>query len=339
MPAEQATPPEPASADRVVEGLQARRDQLQRYAVKFRFRWLFLFVACLIGTGVNVAIDVISGTPSLADWYQGGLAGVGLYLLGLGLIRAGIRANLIETNRTLAGGGTNLQTSPIPPSPRRRRSPAPETNWKDRPLAVAAITVAGTIILMVTAVIPIWDKAKDNQIAELKTEPTKLKNELDDLRGQLDRMESENLKLRRDLDRLSADSLFSLDDVYPKGFRSVRIGDRIDLLKQVYGSEAESTEDEGSWVSVNLKNPQLFSQITYYYDENARLKTVTFILFQFDNKGGRAFDLLKQQLTDKYGFPKTKETKSRLFKPELEWSVKKHVIRLGDGTLHIERSD
>src|SRR5437762_3352402 len=119
MPAEEATPSESVSPDRVVEGLEARRDQLQRYAAKFRFRWLFLFVACLIGTGVNVAIDVISGTPSLADWYQGGLAGVGLYLLGLGLVHAGIRGNLAETNRILAGGDTSVQTSPIPPSPRR----------------------------------------------------------------------------------------------------------------------------------------------------------------------------------------------------------------------------
>src|SRR5205807_3151474 len=146
------------------------------------------------------------------------------------------------------------------------------------PLAVAAIAVAGTIILMVTAVIPIWDKEKDNQIAELKTEPIKLKNELRDLRGQLDRMESENLKLRRDLDRLSSDSLFSLDDVYPKGFREVRIGDRTDLVTKVYGSKPDITvEDEGHWISLNFKNPHPFSSIAYYYDENARLKTVTFI--------------------------------------------------------------
>ncbi len=339
MPAEQATPPEPASPDRVVEGLQARRDQLERYAIKFRFRWLFLVVACLIGTGVNVAIDVISGTPSLADWYQGGLAGVGLYLVGLGLIRATIRANLMEIKRTLAGGDTNLQTSAVPPSPRHRDSPALETNWKDQPLAVAAITVAGTIILMVTAVIPIWDKEKDNQIAELKSEPTKLKNELDSLRGQLDRMVSENLKLRRDLDRLSPDSLFSLDDVYPKGFRSVRIGDSIDLLRKVYGSEADIVEDESpGWIAVKLKNPHLFSQITYYY--YAPQRTVTMILFLFDNKDGHTFDMLKQQLIDKYSQSKMKEEKNWRHKTELKWSgINKHNVTLGNGTLHIDRSE
>ena len=115
---------------------------------------------------------------------------MGLYLVGVVLVRAGIRANLMEINRTLAGGDSNLQSSPIPASLRRESRPAAETNWKDQPLAVAALAVAGTAILMVTVVIPIWDKEKDNQIVELKTEPTKLKSELDDLRGQLDRMVS-----------------------------------------------------------------------------------------------------------------------------------------------------
>ena len=323
----------------MIEGLQSRRDQLQRYAVKFRFRWLILLIACLIGTGINLLIDVISGTPSLADWYQGGLAGVGLYLVGWALIKAGIRGNLMEVNRTLAGGDSKL---PIPPSSTNERGPTPERNWKDQPLAVAALAVAGTTILMVTAIIPIWDKEKDNQIAELKTEPTKLKNELQDLRDQLNRMESDNLKLRRDLDRLSSDSLFSLDDVYPKGFREVRIGDRTDLVTKVYGSKPDITvEDEGRWISVNFKNPNPFRSIAYYYDESARLKTITSILFQFDNKDGRKFDLLKQQLIDKYSRSKMKEVKGwRPKTTQLEWSgINKHVIRLGDGTLDISLSE
>jgi len=339
---DEAIPPEPVSPDRVVAGLQARREQLQKWAIKFRFKWLFLFAACLIGTGVNAAIDLISGSPSLADWYQGGLVGVGFYLLALGLFHAGIRANLTEINRTLAGSDTNLQTSAIPPPPHPQGvGPPPERNWRDHPLAVAAIVVAGTIILMVTAIFPIWDKEKDNQIAELKVEPTKLKNELDGLRSERNRLESENLKLRRDLDRLSPDKLFSLDDVYPKGFRAVRIGDRIDLLAKVYGAEADIIEDESpGWISVKFKNPHVFSQITYYYYAQATSKKITMILFHFDNKDGRTFDMLKQQLIDTYSQSKMKEVENWRHKTELQWSgINKHVITLGDGTLHIERSD
>ena len=339
--AEETTPSESASPDKVLNSLAARRDQLQKDIIKFRFRWSFLIIACIIGTGVDAATDAISGTLFPLYWFQGALVGACFYLVPLLLIRAGLRADLMQTNRILAGTDTNPPTSTIPPWPRRRRRPAPETNWKDQPLAVAAIAVAGTIILMVNAVIPIWDKEKDNQIAELKTEPTKLKNELDGLRGQLDRMESENVKLRRDLDRLSPDSLFSLDDVYPKGFRSVRIGDRIDLLPKVYGSEADIVEDESpGWIAVKFKNPHLFSQITYYYYAQATPKTVTMILFHFDNKDGRTFDMLKQQLIDKYSQSKMKEEKNWRHKTELKWSgINKHVITLGDGTLHIDRSE
>src|SRR5436189_5918082 len=76
---QKTTPPEPAPRDKVIQGLKARRDELQNYITKFRFKWLFLVIACLIGAGANIAIDIISDTtPSLADWYQGGLAGVGL---------------------------------------------------------------------------------------------------------------------------------------------------------------------------------------------------------------------------------------------------------------------
>src|SRR5436309_854568 len=134
-------------------------------------------------------------------------------------------------------------------------------SWKDQPLAIAAGTAAATAALFFTAVIPTLEKLKDNEIASLKTEPAKLRSEVNDLNEQLRRMESDNLKLRCDLDRLSPDSLFSLDDVYPRGFRSVRIGDRLDLLAKVYGSEADLIEDEGPWISVKLRKPHLFSQI------------------------------------------------------------------------------
>ena len=71
------------------------------------------------------------------------------------------------------------------------------------------------------------------------------------------------------------------------------------------------------------------------------MKTVKFILFQFYNKDGRTFDQLKQQLIDKYSQSKMKEVKgARPKTTELEWSgINKHVVRLGDGTLHIERSE
>jgi hypothetical protein len=210
-------------------------------------------------------------------------------------------------------------------------------SWRDNPIVVATISIVATATFMVVVVLPIWLQSKDNQIATLRAEPTNLKARLADLTSQLQTMESANLRLRQQLDRLSPNSIFSIDDVYPRGFRSVRIGDRTDLIAKVYGSDGTISEDDGPWVSVDFRKPNPFSRITFYYDENARLKTVTSILFHFD-KDGRTFELLKQELIDRYGQSKMKEIKTYHKKTELEWSgVNKHVLKLGDGTFLVDK--
>jgi hypothetical protein len=176
---DEATPHTPVSADKVVERVQADRDKVQTYIIKCRFRWPFLITACLIGTGAEVITDVISGVPP-TTWYLGTLGGAGFYLFLFALIQAGLRANLRDSNQLLAGTDSTPQISTIPTPARRTRKPFPERTWRDHPLFVATVAVAGTVYLMFTAVIPTWLKEKDNQIAELKTEPIKLRSELDD---------------------------------------------------------------------------------------------------------------------------------------------------------------
>lgn len=213
-------------------------------------------------------------------------------------------------------------------------------SWKDSPIAVATISIVGTATFMIVVVLPIWLQSKDNKIATLSAEPTNLKARVADLTAQLQAMESANLRLRQQLDRLSPHSIFSIDDVYPRGFRSVRIGDRTDLIATVYASDVTISEDDGPWISVNFRKPNLFSAVTYYYDQDAHLKTVTSILFHFDNEDGRTFDLLKQELIDRYGQSKMKEIKTYHKKTDLEWSgVNKHVIKLGDGTYSVDKSE
>lgn len=225
-------------------------------------------------------------------------------------------------------------------------------NWKDHPFvvavasSVATITVVATLVF--TAIIPTWLRSKDNDIAaqearirdlqaqmrDLQNEPARLKGELEGLTGQVRRLETENLKLRRDLDKLSPDSLFSVDDVYPRGFRAVRIGDRIDVVSRVYGLDAEIKDEEG-WISVRFKKAQLFTGMAYYYNERASVKTVTHILFHFQNEGGRMFNDLKQQLIDKYSQTAMTEI-TRRGKKQLVWSgIQNHTLELGDGTFSI----
>lgn len=224
-------------------------------------------------------------------------------------------------------------------------------------MAVATVSIAATTIIiltvMFTAVIPTWLRSKDNEIAakqaeiaaldarmvNLEAEPTRLKAELEGLGGHMRKVESENIKLRRDLDRLSHDNLFSVDDVYPRGFRSVRIGDRIDVVSQVYAAEA-AIKDEYDWISVKFKKPHPFSSAAYYYDQNAKVKTVRSIMFLFGDPlfrdgGGATFDMLKQQLIDKYSETTMQEITRRGAKA-LVWSgIQNHTLELTNRSLSI----
>ena len=112
-------------------------------------------------------------------------------------------------------------------------------DWKDHPLAIATITCAATATFMVVVVIPIWTQSKDNEIATLRTQPTQLRAELKRVTDQLAMIEKENMTLRRQVDKLSPDEMFSVDDAYPKAFRSVRIGDRVEVINEAFGKDAD----------------------------------------------------------------------------------------------------
>jgi hypothetical protein len=198
-------------------------------------------------------------------------------------------------------------------------------NWRDHPFAIAVIVCVGTLTVVSTLVsqfvIPTWLQLKDNQITLQKTqienleiqmqklqqrlqeEPKKLKADVEQLSRDLQLSEAENLKLRHDLDSLDPDSLFSADNVYPRGFRGVRIGDRLDMIAKIYSNDVEIEEKAPLWIQVRFKKPQLFSEVAYYYfDFGTRTKSdkVEHVLFLFSDPK-TAFDLVKNGLVKKYG--------------------------------------
>ena len=205
-----------------------------------------------------------------------------------------------------------------------------QMNWTRHPLAVPILTFAGTMTFCFTIVMPIWDRMKDNEIATLREEPKQLKAKLDGVTKQIDQVEAENQTLRVDLDKLRPDDLFSLDDYYPRGFRAVKIGDRIDLIYKIYAQDAVITDKNG-WLSVSLNKPVLFKSLTYYYDESAAVKTVTSMLFHLPQN----FDSMREQLLQKYGAKAIDEDRKH-GTPYLKWSDgKKTEFELSPAVLHI----
>lgn len=206
--------------------------------------------------------------------------------------------------------------------------------WTRHPLAVPILMFAGTLTFCFTIVMPLWDRIKDNEIATLREEPKQLKAKLDGITRQLDQVEAENQKLRVDLDKLRPGDLFSMDDYYPRGFREVRIGDRIELVYKIYAEDA-AIKDENGWLAVSMKKPQLFRELTYYYDESAAVKTVTGMLLLLN--GGNSFDTIREQLLQKYGEKAIHEDRKH-GSPTLTWSDgRKTSFELSRATLQIHR--
>lgn len=201
-------------------------------------------------------------------------------------------------------------------------------NWKDHPVIIAVVASVGTFTVGSTIVsqfvIPTWLQLKDNQIAlqktqienfeseihklkeRLESEPKALQSEVAKLSAQLQMSESDNIKLRQDLDNLDPDALFAATNVYPRGFRAVRIGDDIGMVRRTYTKDVEIDEFPRLYVSVTPKDTsQIFYSITYYHGDLSNLnsgKTKIFqVLFQPQERGKTTFDLIKAALVAKYG--------------------------------------
>jgi hypothetical protein len=219
-------------------------------------------------------------------------------------------------------------------------------NWKDHPIAIAVASALTTVTfcatLVFTAIIPTWLKSKDNELAtqqaqilRLETEPAKLKTRNEKLTDQLRAVESENITLRRSLEKVDPDS-FGADAVYPRGFRSVKIGDRIDIITKIYADRATVSDEEG-WVNVIFKEERPFSTISFFYDGTSEVRKVTSILFQWSNIiNPDVFPMLRQQFLDKCGQTTFREERKHGRNRAIWSNANGHKIDLKEGLLSIQ---
>ena len=103
------------------------------------------------------------------------------------------------------------------------------TEWKAHPVIVALISGAAVAVFMLQFIVPIFLKERDVEIADLKKQVVALPGALENVAT----LGRENKDLKMKVQELLTENVFSFDDVYPKGYRTVRIGDPLAKAREL----------------------------------------------------------------------------------------------------------
>lgn len=230
-------------------------------------------------------------------------------------------------------------------------------NIKDHPIFIVlgfcAVTAGGTATVYEKFVLPYQTKVLESQVSDLQKtissypDTKKLLVEKDStikrLLAELDVLRQKNLVL-------SGENVFSIEDPYPKSFRTIRIGDPVSKIQKYYAGKIEKSEDY-DYLSVKVSD-FFFSSATYYPESagaNARVRGILFHLNYTndqDTKTGldssmnvvsmeegrkRFFYALENQLIERYG-------EGKVVKRSRFWTVKGVTIELNsrDYTLFLK---
>jgi hypothetical protein len=221
------------------------------------------------------------------------------------------------------------------------------TNWKDHPLAIAAISMVATtgfcILVLSEVILPTYKERLKNQIAEIPP----LQKKISESEKRIQELEHEIKNLKLELMSARNLNLFSNGNPYPSGLEIVKIGDTISKVSDVFSASQINREKDGYW-SVTIQNSAIESA-TYYFDTTSETKNIMMISINykdFVNKDSR--DALKRLLIESLGMPK--HEKDDGFSWVLEGGIKVYLsgliasyriskdIDLSDKKIQIERS-
>lgn len=160
-------------------------------------------------------------------------------------------------------------------------------SWKDHPVIVAAVSAAATVAFCVTTLLPIWTKVQENRVENLAVELDSLKKNLDIANADADRYRKQNIAL-------TTDTLFIPSDLYPRGFRDIRIGDPIEKVLSKYKNVKK--ESRNNWYSAKIDDSAFFDRATYYFDDEASRRVVTLILIFFKDRVADDVETSPQQV-------------------------------------------
>lgn len=210
------------------------------------------------------------------------------------------------------------------------QSQSSRANWKDHPVVIAAVTCAATIgaciVVFKEIVMPTQIAAISNETRELpmlRAEKEQAKSRIKTLEEAIQTKDKDIQKAKQELLEATLPKIFSAPNPYPIDQGRIRVGDSVLKLKEVYPlSSLDTTMD--SWWTVSTPNG-LFRSAAYYFDDVAKNKPITGILFFPNEKlGGEA---LLNRLTDEFGKPKEKViNRNSTTAIEYFWPINKGVV-------------
>lgn len=192
---------------------------------------------------------------------------------------------------------------------------------KNHPLYLVGTTIVGSvsicILIFKEIVLPTMTIKLDNQIEKLLESENNLKNTLSETKEKLNlktneynlTLESLNKEListKIKLEDLETTNLFENNSPYPTTLSQIKIGDSINKLFSFY-NEKDITKKEGYW-RVNSGHA-IFSDITYYFDDESKEQPITHILFQISREKFINPNFLQKKLENTFGTPKTYKAK------------------------------
>lgn len=181
-----------------------------------------------------------------------------------------------------------------------KRSPEP----KDHLLLWAIGISTATFAFFYTVILPIYERHNMNLIADQEDQLNRASEEKRGYQEQLRLAVVDNADLREILQEIRP-GLFSYGSPYPAGWEGVKIGSPLSILETLYPESAYTADpaDSGGYISITPKFPEksaVVTSATYYFDEDAPLKTITSILF-LTTKDHKAESLEPDELIKVFG--------------------------------------
>lgn len=206
-----------------------------------------------------------------------------------------------------------LRIPPMKPleRPSSRIRPQTQKEWKDHPLVVAALSVAGTATLFATVVMPLSNSLLNTKVEKL----TEVSANASATAEELVRTKRELTAAQAAFNQVVGKSPLANGSVYPVGADDVVIGTTADdVLRRLAGAK---WDEDVFYISAPFKNHPVFSGAAYYFE--GKDKRVSAILYHFHSSESISETVRKYLLTT-FGEPTKIKKRSFLWRATArEW--------------------